>query len=535
MQLGALKQLPLGTSDFPALRQEGQIYVDKSRMIFELASQRRKFFFSRPRRFGKSLLISAFESLFRHGTAEFQGLAIEHLWQDKSAYSVVRLDFSTIKQFSDLHQFIKQFEELLASSFSKIGFIFNSNSGFSLLRQLSDWMLSIPRTSLVILVDEYDAPLTVCLDDPERFEEIRNVLSAFYAVLKSNDAPIRFLFITGITKFSKTTIFSELNNLSDISLSPKYGALLGYTHDDVRTYFREHLTYAAEVLSTTPEALFEELASQYDGFCFEETARQKVFAPWSLLSFFAEPERGLKNYWFESGGQPRMLLEYVKSHSVRKPEEYENEKKLQLDDLSASSNLQNLDDNLLLTQAGYLTIKAVRGSTVTLGYPNREVASSMGRLYAESMLNKDAMNRAGEGYLSDFLRDEDFSGFVAELNRLILGIDYARFPIHDEASCRGAVHLMLACARLTATPENHNALGRSDLEVMVGRTLWVFEFKFARSGQSADRLCRDGAEQAALHRYGEQRSAAGLNRAVLVFSEDERQFSAFSCSKISGS
>ena len=393
-------------------------------------------------------------------------------------------------------------------------------------------MQTTPRYSLVILVDEYDAPLTVCRDDPERFCAIRNALSEFFAILESNDVSIRFLFITGITK---PDIFSELNNLSDISLSPKYGALLGYTHDDVRTYFREHLTYAAEVLSTMPEALFEELASQYDGFCFEETARQKVFAPWSLLSFFAEPERGLKNYWFESGGQPRMLLEYVKSHSVRKPEEYENEKKLQLDDLSASSNLQNLDDNLLLTQAGYLTIKAVRGSTVTLGYPNREVASSMGRLYAESMLNKDAMNRAGEGYLSDFLRDEDFSGFVAELNRLILGIDYARFPIHDEASCRGAVHLMLACARLTATPENHNALGRSNLEVMVGRMLWVFEFKFARSGQSADRLCRDGAEQAALRRYGEQRSVAGLNRAVLVFSEDDRQFSAFSCSKISGS
>ena len=215
MQIGAVKQLPLGTSDFAALRQADQIYVDKTKQIFELAAQKGRFLLVRPRRFGKSLLISAFESLFRHGTADFQGLAIEHLWQDKSADSVVRLDFSTIRQFSDCHQFTKQFEELLASSFSKIGFGFDPNSSFSLLRQLSDWMQTVPRYSLVILVDEYDAPLTVCRNDPERFCAIRNALSEFFAILESNDVSIRFLFITGITK---PDIFCSIKPIQSYSL-----------------------------------------------------------------------------------------------------------------------------------------------------------------------------------------------------------------------------------------------------------------------------------------------------------------------------
>lgn len=172
------------------------------------------------------------------------------------------------------------------------------------------------------MIDEYGAPLTACLDKPQLLLQVRNSLSTFYSILKFNDEVLRFIFITGITKFNKTSIFSELNNLSDTSLDPKYGSLLGYTYKEVQQYFAEYLNKAAEIQNTRLYELLETLTDHYDGFCFEETAEQKVFAPWSLLKFSSSPERGFKDYWFESGGKPSVLVKYLQSHSLRNPEAY---------------------------------------------------------------------------------------------------------------------------------------------------------------------------------------------------------------------
>lgn len=156
----------------------------------------------------------------------------------------------------------------------------------SVTRQISERLSEQENNSLVVLIDEYDAPLTACLDDPELFNKVRGLLSSFYAVLKSNDRVLRFMFITGITKFNKASIFSALNNLSDLSLTPRYGTLLGYTHQEIQEYFGGYLAKASEILGIKKEELLEQLTKHYDGFCFEETATQKVFTPWSLLSFF---------------------------------------------------------------------------------------------------------------------------------------------------------------------------------------------------------------------------------------------------------
>lgn len=295
-----LPLLPLGTSDFAALRLRNQIYVDKTALIYELARKPEKFFLARPRRFGKSLLISTFESLFKYGLRDFKGLAIEKLWKEEKTYNVVRLDFSGIKNFDSIEDFKPKLVSLLTASFMPLGFAYKEGTVVNLTDQLSNWFASLPSNSLVLLIDEYDAPLTSCLSDSELFEKVRKELSTFYSKIKSNDSAVRFLFITGITKFNKTSIFSELNTLTDISLSPRFGSLLGYTHEEVEKYFGEYLQYSAEVLKTDKKKLLEELTAQYDGFCFEETVRKKVFAPWSLLTFFSDPERGLKNYWFGS-------------------------------------------------------------------------------------------------------------------------------------------------------------------------------------------------------------------------------------------
>lgn len=220
--------LPVGTQRFSALRQANEIYVDKTELIYQLAGPGRgQILLVRPRRFGKSLLVSTLESLFKFGVRDFKDLAIEKLWTDRQ-YPVARLDFSEVREFVDAAEFARKFHEYLVKCFSREGFAFSENAG-SVISQLSDWLDGLDDNSLVLLIDEYDAPLTASLHDGELFEAVRSIMSEFYLTLKSVSGSLRFLFVTGITKFSSTSVFSAFNSLRDISLEPKFGTLLGYT------------------------------------------------------------------------------------------------------------------------------------------------------------------------------------------------------------------------------------------------------------------------------------------------------------------
>ncbi|QDA53533.1 hypothetical protein FG381_00500 [Sutterella faecalis] len=207
--------LPLGRSDFIALRHDGSIYIDKTRMVFDLCRDSSKVFIARPRRFGKSLLVSTFSALFQFGIRDFKGLAIENLWPDK-AYKVIRLDFSEIKYCSTEEDFVSKFHDQLLRKFRQAGFVYAEKGGL-FMGQISDWLSSLPPSSLVILIDEYDAPLTASLDDPALFDRIRASINAFFQVLKSNEGCLRFFFMTGITRLK--TFFPEINFLDDISLN----------------------------------------------------------------------------------------------------------------------------------------------------------------------------------------------------------------------------------------------------------------------------------------------------------------------------
>lgn len=512
MEENLLKKLPLGTSSFLALRDADQIYVDKSEYIYQLASERAKFFLARPRRFGKSLLVSTFETLFKNGIRDFKGLAIEKKWKDDKKYTVIRLDFSETRDFEDIEEFSQKLMSLLARKFRPAGFSYKDNSIFSVTDQLSDWLQIQPVNQLVILIDEYDAPLTICLDEPDKFESVRRKLASFYAILKANDEALRFLFITGITKFNKTSIFSELNNLSDISLSPEYGALLGYTHEEVQKYFDAYINYSAEVLKKDKAQLLEELVEHYDGFCFEETAKQKVFSPWSLLKFFSSPIRGLKDYWFESGGKPSVLVKYLQSHSLRNPEEYGKGKSLPLNVLNNSTELKGLSDLALLTQTGYLTIKAVEyGTTVFVGYPNKEVRTAIAQLYMEQLLNGRVAGQVGAGPILQVLTEEGPESLFHILNRLFLSIDYHRYPVKDEFSVRAFVQIYFAGAGLDPIVERHNAHGRSDLEVRAGNKNWILEFKISHKNEDAQIKLDEAVHQIEERKYGEQISSLEKN------------------------
>ena len=520
--------LPLGTSEFAALRGSNQIYVDKTNLIFEMAAQRRKFFLARPRRFGKSLLVSTFASLFKNGVELFSGLAIEKLWQDRK-YDVVRLDFSGLKEFVSKEQFEFTLRSELINAFSPLGFYFDKeNADVSFFVQLRTWLNSLPQSSLVLLIDEYDTPLTAHLGSPEKFKTVRAELEKFYAVLKNADGCLRFFFMTGITKFSNTSIFSEFNNFNDISLNSKYSAILGLTEDEIVRYFDLHLIRAQKVLHLSREELLRELKENYDGFCFDRNAQTHVYCPWSVLSFLQNPEEGFLNYWYESGGRPAVLKGYLASHRIENPFEFDEDKQIRLTDLQAARGYETIGLDALLTQAGYLTIKTVRSNgTATIGYPNREVELSIAQLYADELLQGKFIDPMGAPMLSDLLGTGTLESIVKRFNDGINQIDYHNFPIASEAACRACIQLFLMGSALIPEVEKHSALGRSDLEVAVGSRRWVFEFKFAHSSDEVENLLEEGEEQMRSRRYGEGIDSRALHRAVLVFNGAARRFEAY--------
>ncbi len=519
-----LPKLSLGTSDFSALRGARQIYVDKTDLIFELASERQKFFLARPRRFGKSLLISTFDSLFRNGLLDFRGLAIERLWEEEKPCAVVKLDFSEIKDFSNFSYFEERLRGFVPDAFEAAGFIFDPCSYKPLWTQLSAWLRTLPVNSLVLLIDEYDAPLTTSLDDPELFRKVRLALAEFYSVIKANDRVFRFFFMTGITKFNKTSIFSELNNLTDISLDPHFGTLLGYTKNEVENVFSAHLVRAGDALGLGREELLYELTRHYDGFCFDRFAETHVFAPWSLLNFLSTPKNGFLNYWIESGGRPSVLTQYLKSHTLKSPENFSQQKTIALSVLSNSSDVETLSDVGLLTQAGYLTIKSVEDDTAFLDYPNIEVRTAMAQLYMEKILSGKTAVEAGVGNIGRRLATEPPADIVGLLNRLFASIDFNRYPVRDEASVRAFVQTYFAGAGLSPRVEVHGNFGRSDLEVEAGGRCWVFEFKVKRRSDSEERLLREALEQISTKEYGKALETRELIRLALVFSFEERAF-----------
>lgn len=323
----ALQPLPLGTSDFVALRQANQIYVDKTALIHQLTSRRRKVFLTRPRRFGKSLLVSTFATLFRDGLKSFSGLAIEKLWKD-ATYPVVEIDFSKVKGFENFEDFENKVRSVTAGSFAKAGFVLDRSDESNWIGQISDWMQARPANSLVLFIDEYDAPYTASLEDKALRIQIRECLSAFYAVVESTDACLRFAFMTGIVKFNRSGGFSEQNHFTDISLDPAFGSLAGFTDEDILHNFSGYLQRAADALGTSPDEVHQALREHYDGYCFDDEVSQHVYAPWSVLNFFSRPSRGCLNYWVRSGGALTNLQKYLRSDVLKAPSEYAKDQRL---------------------------------------------------------------------------------------------------------------------------------------------------------------------------------------------------------------
>lgn len=516
-------RLPRGRSQFTDLRNSGQIYIDKTDLIFQLARLKDQFFLSRPRGFGKTLLISTLESLFLYGTRDFKGLAIEKLWTD-TTYDVLRLNFATLASF-------KTAEEFRSELYKQIRFFMLRHpvaDDIALQADADPWSrfqtyLSLrPLSKLVVLIDEYDAPLTHCLGKQSLFNDVSVCLNQFYQILKDQGGALRFLFVTGICRFQHLGIFSAPNQITDISLKSKFGALLGYTADEIDRYFSGYISKAAESLGISCGECTAQLKFHYDGFCFDSKAQTHVFSPWSVLNFLSSPEDGFVNYWYNSGGSPTVLLQYIRDHGIKSPENYGRDWVVSVSNLLSSAEFDSLNDLSMLFHTGYLTIKGVSPSgNLVLNTSNNEVSTSLAALYADRCLKGRMLDT-----FAGILLNDDPEQLMSELNRFVQSLDYRDFKLQDESSVRSVLQLCMMAVGFNPKIEVHNHKGRSDLEVRADKRCFVFELKYHKEGSpDPDTLLCQAADQITCNHYGEQNCTNLAHiRIAMVFSQKERRF-----------
>jgi hypothetical protein len=347
-----MRELPIGLQDFETLRRENMLYVDKTKRLLELVTKGRRYFLSRPRRFGKSLTLSTLEAMFSGQTELFKGLSAEE-WvseQAKNPFPVVRFDMSGLRP----HSSEKELNEAIVKGLCDFA-LFNDleiqpeTTGSGTLMQII-YHLYKTHEQVVILIDEYDKPILDNLTDLKKANEMREVLRSFYLTLKSCDKYLRFVMLTGISKFSKVGVFSALNNLKDISMSERYSDIVGYTQEELEYYFKDYINSSSEKLCLSPEELLKKIQEYYDGFSFDGKVR--LYNPFSILNFFSDSKFG--NYWYVSGS-PTFIVKYMKKNAIQDPEEYRHFKVSA--DFSDTQEIEYAEPESFLYQSGYLTIE----------------------------------------------------------------------------------------------------------------------------------------------------------------------------------
>ena len=491
------QKLSLDTTSFSDFILQSKIYVDKTDLIASLARRDYPIFLARPRRFGKSTLVSTFEELFSHGLEKFKGLKIatQNLWQDKT-YKVLHLDLSYIKENTDEFSFSSKFQEIIVSGLNDLG-IETTDSSYA-ITSFKNAIKKLPNRSLVLLIDEYDAPLTTAMGDPIEFNRRRNILSEFFLSIKSYSAKFRFIFITGVTRYSHVSIFSAFNNIIDLSFNPQYGAILGYTQEELEFYFKDYLENAAHALNEenntntyTYELVLQKVKDHYDGYSFDKKCRTHVYNPWSILNFLSAPQDGFGNYWLETGGsQPSILVNYFKSVIDRKIDKSvllnylsDNiEIPVELDSLCPtieSIEKSTFPFEAILYQAGYFTLKRVDDLDYYIGIPNVEVENAFIKIVIENLINKSTQQfrLQHKQEARDALNHKDLKGFKDLLNVILNEFSYESLPSFKEVHFRDVFKVMLCCMGFVAYTEYQTAQGRSDLNVITDKYLYVIEFK----------------------------------------------------------
>ena len=509
------KQLP-DTTDFGELIDNNCIYVDKTAIINQFASKKGPFFISRPRRFGKSTLINTLHELFTHGTEKFKGLEIEPLWKDKT-YKVLHLDFSIFKEVPSNSSFNKEFMDSLKFSLERAGIKPTNEKVDFPAKLLEKSIENEDERSVVLLVDEYDAPLTAVLNDSSEFEDRRKILFNFYMTVKSFQVKFRFIFITGVTYYAHTSIFSAFNNLTDLTLDSDYGALLGYTSEELEKYFSEYIDNAVVTLNKkfpteryTHEKVVEELKRNYDGYSFDEDCMHHVYNPWSILNFLKSPHRGFIPYWVVSGGStPTFLVNYLKQ-GLEKYNADELQSLLQIDSTvnKVSSKLYPTIDNIakidlfaILYQAGYFCIKGVNRKILQIGIPNLEVKRAYSEIMLRLLTNNNDVQEKFTTSLYDVLCENKLDKLKDIFNCFINELSYETVKNFNEACFRDVLKLAMLTFNVTASTEVMGACGRADITAEAGDYLYVFELKVTDNSKDIATKLSEAKEQIIKNKY----------------------------------
>ena len=509
----AVKKYPLGIQTFSEIANGNYYYADKTDVVYRLAHYAKFHFLSRPRRFGKSLFVSTLQSYFEGKEELFKGLAIEKMEQEWTAYPVIHLDLSGGKYFSleNLHAI---FNSILSRQEERYGLKADEPKAYSArLTHIIEAAIQKTGKQAVILIDEYDAPMHDSINDQALQDNIRNILRDFFSPLKEQEKNLRFVLITGISKFSQLSIFSELNNLKNLSMKDEYGDICGITQQQLVTDFKEGIEAMAEHNGMTVEETIQGLKDHYDGYHFTPNCTD-IFNPYSIIN--ALDDKDFNSYWFTSG-TPTFLIELLQKNNMDM---------LQLDNLWARESRFDVptdritDPIPVLYQSGYLTIKEYNRQLrmYRLGFPNEEVrqgfSESLYRYYAPSMMGE--LDAVVYKYREKVELEDNIEAFLPYLQTF-----YDKFPYtiinNNERHYQAVMFTIFSMLGTNVKVEEATTDGRIDMVLKTEKTIYIFELKYNKSAEKAMKQIEDKDYAKIFADDGRKIVKVGLN-----FSEDRR-------------
>ena len=525
------------TGSFIDFTLENFIYVDKTEYIPKLVKLKRVFI-SRPRRFGKSLTLDTIATLFETGVEPyFKGTWIYDKWTEPT-YPVLRLNFLNFDKNS-----LEKFNNKLNSKITEFAEL-NHVTTFKEKEEAEDSIdhlleqLRLENRQIVILIDEYDCQMTANINNETLYKQFQEKIKSFYANIKDKLA-IKFLGITGVTRLKDVAIFSVGSDIRDITNSSAYSQMIGFTRDEIKKYYIDYLTLAAsyenkcrveEVTDTQIESLLDRLAKNYDGYCFDEDYEKKVFSTWSVNTFLQSVVDKKKvqfgEYWYDNGGLPSILVNYLKTHELNSFDylNKENPITIPVNDFMNPTALTTINQNVLMCQTGYLTLRSALKSgdlTVDLGIPNGEIYKALNRLLAINFY-KEGIYALAKG-VRDLLDAGEIEDIIDRFNSVINSVSYDHFPINSESVVQNYLYLFLIGAGIETTTESHSSKGRADLIIETKNRRLVFELKYAQNETEAKTKLTDAVEQIKSRDYGNtEPKKAELLRIAAVFNADPK-------------
>ncbi len=472
---------PIGIQNFEKIRKEGYTYVDKTALIHRLVTTGTYYFLSRPRRFGKSLLISTMEAYFKGKKELFEGLAMEQLEKDWSEYPVLHLDLNGKEYDSpqaltkNINYYLSLWDKELATDTSSV------NDIDIRFKQIIDIACEKTGKKVVILIDEYDKPIVDNLGNPELADNFKKTLQGFYSVLKAKDGQIRFGFLTGVSKIGKLSVFSGLNNLTDISIEPEYSDVCGISEEDLHKYFDESVAELAEANNLSIDECYGKLKDMYDGYHFSEES-DGMYNPFSLLSTFRS--RKFKEYWFETG-TPTLLVNVMKQTSFDVTT-LSDQVEVSVEDLGGMQDIINRPIPLFF-QTGYLTIKDYdkEFNIYTLGFPNDEVKNGFLKfIFSYYVPVNPAEGNTTTAKLAKALRTGSPDVFMRTLEALFANTTY-QIQGDSEKNFQYAMYIIMELIGEYVQAERATSNGRIDLLLQTKDYIYIIEVKIDNTADAA--------------------------------------------------